>query len=211
VTAEQTKNYDQLQFFGDTFHERLRWWRTQVVRVTQVALCETVNAALPESERVAVTTVSNYERSTEPRASFLGALKTSFPQLNVDWLVTGEGRPAVADRGVAAAMERADGQQGALAQLVQMPGMQRFRVVPHPAAYVLLTFLEEVRLTVPEYQGDQSRAWRDFLQRLSHMFFEPFQSPRHFVGREAITDQELTTYTLALVAALRPLVLGLRG
>ena len=157
--------------------------------------------------------MSNYERSTEPRASFLAALKKAFPELNLDWLVSGDGRPLAPEKRIAELLSRAQGEEGlgAFSELLRHPGMQRLRALPEPAAHMMLVFLEEVRLADMGYCGYQSRAWRDFLQRFSHLYFEPFQSPRHFAPKETLSDLELINYTLALIVALRPLVLALRG
>ena len=81
----------QLQIF-ETFHERLRFWRREVAEVSQKELCDAVNQRLGSSDQVSVATVSNYERSTEPRASFLGALKQAYPQVSLEWLVSGTGK-----------------------------------------------------------------------------------------------------------------------
>ena len=211
MREDRTENGSQLHFFGDTVHERLKYWRTEVAKVSQAELCRAVNAHLPAEDQVAVTTVSNYERTTEPRASFLAALKTVYPKLSLEWFVSGEGRPF---QGSASMMsERVQGASGrgetTASGLMKQPGMHRFRVLPQPAAYMLLAFLDEVRQTVPDYQGDQSRSWRDFLQRFSHFFFEPFQSTRHFQPVDMMSDSELTNYTIALIGALRPLVTSL--
>jgi hypothetical protein len=173
-------------------------------------MCRTVNELLPAGDRVAVTTVSNYERRTEPRASFLAALKHAYPALNLAWLVSGEGRPLQGGASRVSGEVDTSG-LGGTELLVKQPGMHRFRDLPPAAAQILLAFLEEVRLSTPEYQGDQSRSWRDFLQRFSHLFFEPFQSPRHFAPKEAMSDNELTSYTLALVCAIRPIVMSIRN
>lgn len=210
MSEPSAKNYHQLQFFGDSVHERLRFWRTEVVGVSQLGLCDVVNGYLSEAERVGVTTVSNYERTTEPRASFLAALKRVYPALSLNWLVTGEGRPLQSSVTAAPAAE-ALLDDAAVAHLTDQPGMHRFRILPLPAACILTAFLDEVRQSVPDYQDEQSRAWRDFLQRLSHFFFEPFQSTRHFAALDVLSDGELTDYTLAVIGAVRPLVASLRN
>ena len=109
--------------------------------------------------------------------------------------------------------EHADGASGqgatTVSSLLDQPGMHRFRVLPEPAAHTLLAFLDEVRESVPDYEGDQSRSWRDFLQRFSHFFFEPFQSTRHFQAVDTMSDGELTNYTIALIGAVRPVVMSL--
>jgi hypothetical protein len=209
MIEDPAENRSQLHFFGDSVHERLRFWRTEVVGVSQVGFCEAVNRYLSEADKVGVTTVSNYERTTQPRASFLAALKRVYPALNLEWLVTGEGRPLQTIVGAPPA--GAGPPEGSVvAQLTDQPGMHRFRVLPLPAARILLAFLEEVRQSVPDYQDEQSRSWRDFLQRLSHLFFEPFQSTRHFTALDTLSDDELTNYTLAVVGAVRPLLVSLR-
>ena len=211
MLEDNTKNHSQLQFFGDTVHERLKYWRTEVAKVSQAELCRVVNQHLRAEDQVAVTTVSNYERTTEPRASFLAALKTMYPKLSLEWFVSGEGRPLQGSHTTGS-----DGVGGAagtggvtLSSLMDQPGMHRFRMLPQPAAHTLLAFLEEVRQSVPDYQGDQSRSWRDFLQRFSHFFFEPFQSTRHFRAVDAMSDGDATNYTIALIGAVRPLVTSL--
>jgi len=210
MTEATTINYDQLHFFGDTIHQRFRFWRVELAKVSQAELCGVVNQHLADHEQVAVTTVSNYERKTEPRASFLAALKQAYPTLSLTWLVTGAGRPL--QGGEEGRFGEGDEfELGGAELLSRQPGMHRFRDLPPAAAHVLLAFLEEVRVSASEYQGDHSRAWRDFLQRFSHLFFEPFQSPRHFTAREMMSDSELTDYTLALVCAIRPLVLSIRN
>lgn len=190
-------------------HERLRFWRTEIVGVSQIGLCNAVNGYLSEADRVGVTTVSNYERTTEPRASFLAALKRVYPALSLNWLVTGEGRPLQSSVPAAPAGDAVPG-DAAVASLTDQPGMHRFRILPLAAALILTAFLNEVRQSLPDYQDEQSRAWRDFLQRLSHFFFEPFQSTRHFAALDVLSDGDLTDYTLAVIAAVRPLVASLR-
>ena len=211
MTEDHTKNDSQLHFFGDTVHERLKYWRTEVAKVSQAGLCREVNRHLPTEDQVAVTTVSNYERTTEPRASFLAALKTVYPRMSLTWFVSGEGRPL--QRSGRTMSEHADGASGqgatTVSSLLDQPGMHRFRVLPEPAAHTLLAFLDEVRESVPDYEGDQSRSWRDFLQRFSHFFFEPFQSTRHFQAVDTMSDGELTNYTIALIGAVRPVVMSL--
>jgi hypothetical protein len=203
------KNHSQLQFFGDSVHERLRFWRTEIVGVSQIGLCNAVNGYLSDADRVGVTTVSNYERTTEPRASFLAALKRVYPALSLNWLVTGEGRPLQSSVPAAPAGDAVPG-DAAVASLTDQPGMHRFRILPLAATLILTAFLNEVRQSLPDYQDEQSRAWRDFLQRLSHFFFEPFQSTRHFAALDVLSDGDLTDYTLAVIAAVRPLVASLR-
>ncbi len=203
-----------MQFFGETIHDRLKYWRHEVLGVSQSRLCETVNSHLPAEDRVAVTTVSNYERTTEPRGSFLAALKKAYPEINLEWLVAGQGKLLASEQRTADALRQAraeNGEGSAATTVMEQPGMQRFRGLAEPAVHVLVAFLEEVRQSNPEYQSENSRAWRDFLQRFSHFFFEPFQSTRHFSARQALSDDELTNYTLSLIAALRPLVVGLRA
>jgi len=211
MPEDHTKNYNQLQFFGDTVHERLKYWRTEVAKVSQAELCREVNNHLSPEDQVAVTTVSNYERTTEPRASFLAALKTVYPRLSLEWFVSGEGRPLQGSGSTLAelAIDASSRGETTVRSLMDQPGMHRFRVLPQPAAAMLLAFLDEVRQSVPDYQGDQSRSWRDFLQRFSHFFFEPFQSTRHFQAVDNMSDGEITNYTIALIGAVRPLVMSL--
>lgn len=203
----------QIQIFGDTVQTRLKHWRQEIAAVSQAELCEQVNRHLPEGKGVVVSTISNYERTTEPRASFLAALKQAYPKLNLDWLVSGKGKLLGADRQLGELLDSLNSEEGrsALGQLMQQPGLQRFRKLPEPAAHVVLAFLQEVRLSTPEYRGDHSRPWREFLQRFSSIFFEPLQSPRNFAALEALSAHELTTYVAAVVAALRPLVPSFRS
>ena len=203
----------QVQLFGETIHERLKYWRHEVLGVSQSRLCETVNSHLPAEDRVAVTTVSNYERTTEPRGSFLGALKKAYPEINLDWLVVGQGKLLASEQRTAEALRlaRAENGGGGATPLMDQAGMQRFRGLSEPAVHILVAFLEEVRQSNPEYQSEHSRQWRDFLQRFSHFFFEPFQSTRHFAARQSLSDDQLTNYTLALIASIRPLVMTPRG
>lgn len=89
--------------WGETFQSRFWWWRNRVAEVTLGELQERVNRHLEPDRQLAVSTLSNYEargdspeelrRASEPRASFLAALGQAFPDLNVGWLVTGEGVP----------------------------------------------------------------------------------------------------------------------
>ena len=78
----------------DTLRERLRYWRRIVMGLTQRELCEWLNQDKPKEERVPKTTLSNYERGTEPPASFIEALKRAFPDLNLNWLLLNEGEPS---------------------------------------------------------------------------------------------------------------------
>jgi hypothetical protein len=203
-----------VQNIGSTIHDRLRQWRQEVLSVSQAKLCQAVNSHLPEADRVAVTTVSNYERTTEPRGSFLAALKRAYPEINLEWLIAGEGKVLVGEQRTAEALRHARTEEGhaeVTVPVMEQPGMQRFRGLPEPAVHVLVAFLEEVRQSNPEYRSEHSRTWRDFLQRFSHFFFEPFQSTRHFSSRPSLSDDDLTNYTLSLIAALRPLVLAIRA
>ncbi len=94
--------------------------------------------------------------------------------------------------------------------VIERPGLQRFRNLPDPVAGRVLEFLDEVKQSNPEYSGAYSRAWRDFLQRFSLIFFEPFQSPRHFAPKEALDEAALMTYADNLIQALRPILHALR-
>ena len=77
--------------------ERFKYWRQDIAGVSQAQLCEEVNRHLPEESEVAVTTISNYERATEPRVSFLDAIKKAYPDLNLSWLISGSGEPQLSD------------------------------------------------------------------------------------------------------------------
>ncbi len=201
----------QLQFFGETVHERLKFWRSEVLGISQAELAQGVNAQLEADQRVAVTTVSNYERRTEPRASFLAALKRAYPEINLSWLVTGEGKPVSSPSAIAERIGAVGaGSEPGRRLLIEQPGLKRFRDLPDSAALVVLAFLDEVRASSPEYEGEHSRPWREFLQGFSHYFFEPFQSPRFFAPLDALSDQEIATYAVAVIAAVRPVVGSLR-
>ncbi len=203
----------QIQIFGDSVQARLKHWREEIAKLSQAQLCELVNGHLPKGKAVVVSTVSNYERTTEPRASFLAALKQAYPELNLDWLVSGEGKLVATEQEITEMLHTLQSQEGrsALGQLVQQPGLQRFRTLPEPATHAVLAFLEEVRLSTPEYRKENQRPWREFLQRFTSIFFEPLQAPRNFTTKEALSEHEITTYAVSLVATLRPLVLSFRN
>ncbi len=202
----------QIQIFGDSVQARLKHWREEIAKVSQAQLCELVNRHLPKGKGVVVSTVSNYERTTEPRASFLAALKHAYPELNLDWLVSGEGKLVAAEQEIAEVLRTLQSEgRSALGQLVQQPGLQRFRTLPEPAAHVVLAFLQEVKLSTPEYRKENQRPWREFLQRFTPIFFEPLQAPRNFATKEALSEHETTTYAVSLVATLRPLVPSFRS
>jgi len=87
----------------ETIQSRFWYLRNRVLGVTLQELCHAVNRHLEEP--VALSTVSNFEargataperkRASEPRASFLAALRRAYPHIELEWLVLGEGPATV--------------------------------------------------------------------------------------------------------------------
>jgi hypothetical protein len=82
----------------ETIQHRLRWWREERAGVSLRKLQELLNDVLPEEHRISFNTLANYERPEPsgavkpgPRAEILAGLKTLYPDLRLEWLVTGEG------------------------------------------------------------------------------------------------------------------------
>lgn len=73
-----------------TFHARLRTWRKQR-GVTIDKLYKAVDALLPPESRVVRSTVARFEKDRFPRADWLEALVEAYPELNLPWLISGEG------------------------------------------------------------------------------------------------------------------------
>lgn len=87
----------------DTFQGRFWWFRNKRQDgMTLDDLATAVNRHLERDKPISISTLSNYEdrnsdRASEPRASFLAALATAFPDFNISWLVTGVGPPDLAE------------------------------------------------------------------------------------------------------------------
>ena len=84
----------------NSVQERIAYWRGSVKRLSLREFRDQVNAHLPEPARVSLGTINNYERVPEgararggPRAEFLLALKSAFPEIRLDWLLLGQGEP----------------------------------------------------------------------------------------------------------------------
>jgi hypothetical protein len=84
----------------NSVQERIAYWRGSVKRLSLRDFRDQVNAHLPETARVSLGTINNYERVPEgararggPRAEFLLALKRAFPEIRLDWLLLGQGEP----------------------------------------------------------------------------------------------------------------------
>lgn len=76
------------------FHARLRYLREKVLDETQAGLARAVSQAGSDlGFSISDRTVGNYESRTLPSADFLGALHLAYPQLCVEWLLTGQGEP----------------------------------------------------------------------------------------------------------------------
>lgn len=86
----------------NTVQERIRHWRISVKRMSLREFRDAVNRHLPESARLSLGTINNYERVPGkgvgarggPRSDFIEALKQAFPELRLDWLVCGVGEPS---------------------------------------------------------------------------------------------------------------------
>ena len=210
-----------------TVAHRLKSWRKNVARVSLRELREAVNQHLVGDDQVSVSTVNNYEvPGREPRASYLVALKRAFPELNLDWLLFGEGEPSISKQEAAKSrQQRALKALGTLAQK-RLQDVQRFGQLPLSARDALLSFFSDVRLSGPPYleqlakpeplpffsaaEAEEGTAFADFIAAVDKILFAPFEATEHFVSVEGLSEEEATGYTLTLVAALRPLVRSLR-
>ena len=206
----------------DNVQERFKYWRQEIARVSQAQLCEEVNRHLPTESEVAVTTISNYERATEPRVSFLDALKKAYPDLNLGWLISGSGEPQLSDEQAAERLRNAVISLGDVAK-ARVEDDGRFGRLPLPARDALVAFFSDVRLSGPPYMDfnamtlpsyapapEEETAWEEFTKHVEEIFFTPFQAADHFVPLERLSDEQLTNYTFTLILALRPLVRSLR-
>ncbi len=206
----------------DNVQERFRYWRQEIAGVSQAQLCEEVNRHLPTESEVAVTTICNYERATEPRVSFLDALKKAYPDLNLSWLISGSGEPRLSDEQAAERLRSVVTSLGAVAR-ARVEDDGRFGRLPLPARDALVAFFSDVRLSGPPYMDfnaitlpsyaptpEAERAWEKFIEHVEEIFYAPFQATDHFVSLEWLSDEQLTNYTLTFIMALRPLVGSLR-
>ena len=223
--AVVSRNLDSLAV-PDTVANRFQYWRRDVARVSLRQLSEAVNQHLVGKARVSVSTVNNYEvRDNEPKVSFLVALKNEYPDLNLDWLMFGEGDPSVTNEQAAELVQKRASR--ALGKLGRggLSDVHGFGKLPLAARSALVSFFSDVRLSGPPYLEHQDQpglrtsraaakreesALAEFTAIIDAILFAPFDRRKHFVALEGLKDEEATSYTLMLIAALRPLVFTLR-
>ena len=198
-----------------TVNKRLKYWRNSV-RLSQGEFLTTLRPHLPKDEQFSVSMVSYYENSIEPRASFLAALKKAYPDLNLNWLLTGEEQASISEEQRSAITKHvpglSDAATEALGSLLQATeGTDKLHAELPPKAFDALTqFLREVRQSSGSYQALKSQEWKQFVRRLTKLILSPLESEPHFVGSNRLTSSEITTFVYAMLAALRPLVASLR-
>jgi hypothetical protein len=181
-----------------TIQERLRYWRRSVIRLSQGKLLEVLKPHLAKEDRIAVSTLSYYERRIEPRASFLAALKRAFPDLNLDWLLTGQGQPTLSLSQMQALSMQLPPPipltgLGLLAQ--SLVGTEKLKKELPEAAFAAVTaFLKEVNLSSSS------------VRKFTRLLLAPLHCEPEFLGRDLLIDKQVTTYTIAYIAAIRPLV-----
>ena len=182
--------------------ERLEWVREECGYPNLKAFWKALTA--DGAYQISYEAARKYHMSRAAPADYLARV-ADVCGVGLLWLVTGEGKQLVSQQEIDAAFVK-------LGKLFRdLPGMENFFLtVPKPAYYAVESFLAEVRPSSSEYSGEDSEAWREFVERFGKMFFAPFQSPRHFAQRKDLSDAEMTTYALTLIAALRPLVRALR-
>jgi len=100
----------------DTVQERLRYLRETVLGLSLREFREAINAELDPGDALSLGTISNYERPGAdgvrrpgPRVEFLGALKAAFPEVRLEWVIFGGGRPT----GLAERLASPEGIEGA--------------------------------------------------------------------------------------------------
>lgn len=210
-----------------TFQTRFKLWR-ETAGLTLDEVTDAVNAQLEGDMaplRVGRTTVFNYEKKSAPRAEWLAALKQAYPRLSLDWLLFGTGKmleeidepldptdPEAAEKILA----RPDFQEylGSLKDLGLLSASLTSWVVTEIEDLILEA--EGVRLTfdLPRdaVSGLKVKALRsDLATALARMFLAPHNAAGGFLTFDEITREELRTYTFAFLAAIRPLVRGLRS
>ena len=184
----------------DTVQQRLRYWRTEIAELSRSQLRKEVNEYLEPGEQVAsVTTISNYESSTQPRASFLSALMRIDPNLSLVWLIVGSGEPKLSDEDRARELR-----ESVFTKLGKMVAQTRLNSLPVPARTVLLGFYSEVQSLGSRYQSAEALA--ELAAAVERLLFAPFESVKHFRPLEELSSDDLTRYTVMAITALRPLV-----
>ena len=76
----------------DSVQSRIRYFRTEIMGMTQAAFCTAVNPYLASGLKP--STLSNYEGEMDPRTSLVVAMRHAFPHLSLRWLLLGEGPAA---------------------------------------------------------------------------------------------------------------------
>ena len=141
----------------DTVQERLRYLRESVLGLSLREFRSAINAGLGDAEALSLGTISNYERPADdgtrragPRAEFLGALRRAFPQVRIDWVLFGEGRPTEVAEKLAApdGLERAGGSAFAAQVLERHPDIG---LLPPEGAALFMAAL--TRLAMGERDG----------------------------------------------------------
>lgn len=189
--------------WGETFQDRFWWWRNRSVEVTLEEVAERVNRSLERP--LAVSTISNYEargqrRASEPRASFLKALGAAFPDLNVSWLVTGEGSPSLSSGESAKAAPSAPWDLTEAAWSIFVTG--------GPAVWpAFLRTVDRLRYSCPappdEHDPEEVAALAAALQSAVR---EPLDRVRE--NEEAISADALEEYYLSVLTAVMRVVPG---
>lgn len=195
----------------DTLQDRFKYWRNHVARISLREVQEAVNKHLEKG--VSLPTVNNYEvaKRASPRTSFILALKRAFPDLNLEWLLLGDGEPRLSQKAaghfvahhvpVDSSVER---------PLDLMSYANHFPSLTGAARWVAVSFLNEVKLSDQKYWSNDSQEWKALLRQIVKMLEGPLKTPGPFVERKTLSNSEIMTFALTMTAALRPLIPSLR-
>ncbi|MDX1578150.1 MAG: hypothetical protein R3266_06685 [Gemmatimonadota bacterium] len=197
----------------NTVQQRLRHWREAVEGLSLRELLRRVNEELPPEDRISLGTLSNYERSSGdapragPRAAFLGALKRAFPELRLEWLIAGEGRPTeTAERLASPEGLEAKAEGGASAAPVHGGGFARRALDRYPdlellapeASALFMAALTRLAMSEPELALDE-----DHLHELAGDLRWLLLVPLGMWGFESAPDYDaFSDYATAMLHAL---------
>lgn len=219
----------------DTIQGRIRYWRESVLGLGSA---EELLSRLPGDDwkgwhknrrrggRPAKSSAWNYENPdhSPPPGDYLSALIHTFEDLNPTWLLTGEGEPSLSGEARVRQWEREfealadtdvdakefgqallDEGSGGLVTALHERGVGYLR----PEALLALTGM--VSDAFPgDGDDDHELMRRDLARDLVDMVAKPLRDSPHFVSKKELSGAEVTTFVLALVAALRPLLHQLR-